>query len=134
MFACIVVFVVMATVGIAIGGLMTGGDLVTPVIGTASLGLYALATAGIGIAIGGLMGAGAAGPAVALLTILMWLIDVIAPPLGLPDAVQQLALTAHYGQPMLGNWDPVGVVVSLALALGGVAVGAWGFSRRDLRG
>ncbi len=46
----------------------------------------------------------------------------------------QLALTAHYGQPMLGNWDPVGIVVSLVLAVGGVGLGAWGFARRDLQG
>jgi ABC-2 type transport system permease protein len=53
--------------------------------------------------------------------------------LDLPDAVHELALTAHFGQPMLGNWDPVGIVVSLVLAVGGVGLGAWGFARRDLR-
>jgi hypothetical protein len=35
---------------------------------------------------------------------------------------------------MLGSWDPVGVTVSLALAFGGLLLGAWGFARRDLRG
>jgi hypothetical protein len=34
---------------------------------------------------------------------------------------------------MVGVWDPVGIVVSLVVAVGGVAVGAWGFARRDLR-
>jgi hypothetical protein len=34
---------------------------------------------------------------------------------------------------MLGQWDPVGIVASLVLAFGGLAVGAWGFNRRDLR-
>jgi hypothetical protein len=33
---------------------------------------------------------------------------------------------------MLGQWNLVGVGVSLAVAVGGVALGAWGFSRRDL--
>jgi hypothetical protein len=47
--------------------------------------------------------------------------------------VHELALTSHYGQPMLGIWDPMGIVVSLALASGGAAIGAWGFARRDLR-
>jgi hypothetical protein len=34
---------------------------------------------------------------------------------------------------MLGQWDGVGIVASLVLAVGGVALGAWGFNRRDLR-
>ena len=51
-----------------------------------------------------------------------------------PTDVRSLALTSHYGQTMVGSWDGVGIVASLALAIGGVLVGAWGFSRRDLRG
>jgi hypothetical protein len=43
-----------------------------------------------------------------------------------------MALTAHFGQPMVGNWDVVGVVACLILAVGGVAVGAWGMARRDV--
>jgi hypothetical protein len=35
---------------------------------------------------------------------------------------------------MIGNWDPVGIAASLALAVGGLLIGAWRFSRRDLRG
>jgi putative exporter of polyketide antibiotics len=129
----IAVIVVLAAIGIGIGASITGGDVTTPVTGTLVLGLYAIALAGIGIAIGGLVSTGAAAPAVAILTVLIWLIDIIAPPLGLPDAVQQLALTAHYGQPMLGVWDPAGIVASVVLAVGGVAIGALGFARRDLR-
>ena len=127
------VFTVFAAVGIGIGALITGGDLVTPVVGTASLGIYAAALVGIGVAVGGVVGTGAAGPTVAVLTVLIWTIDIIGPPLGLPDAVQELALTSHFGQPMLGSWDPVGIVASLAIAAGGVAIGARGFARRDLR-
>jgi uncharacterized protein (TIGR03382 family) len=33
---------------------------------------------------------------------------------------------------MLGDWDPVGIVTSIVLAVGGVALGALGFRRRDL--
>jgi ABC-2 type transport system permease protein len=131
-FAGIVLIVAMAAAGIAIGATITGGDIVTPVVGTLSLGLYAVAMAGIGFAVGGLVGTGAAGPAVAILTIVIWFIDIIVPALGLPGAVHQLALTAHFGQPMLGIWDPVGIIASLVLAAGGVAIGAWGFARRDL--
>jgi hypothetical protein len=45
-----------------------------------------------------------------------------------------LSLAHHYGEPMIGSWDAVGIVASLALAIGGLVIGAWGFSRRDLRG
>ena len=48
--------------------------------------------------------------------------------------IHQLALSSHMGQPMVGAWDAVGVVACLLLAAGGVALGTWGFARRDLRG
>jgi hypothetical protein len=35
---------------------------------------------------------------------------------------------------MLGRWDAAGIVASLVLGVGGVAVGVWGFRRRDLTG
>jgi ABC-2 type transport system permease protein len=132
--AGVAVIVALSAAGIALGAMITGGELVRPVLGTLSLGLYALAIAGIGIAAGGLIGTGAAGPVAAIVTILIWMIGVVGPPLGLPDAVQGLSLTSHYGQPMLGSWDPIGIVASLVLAVGGVGLGAWGFARRDLRG
>ena len=114
-------------------GLMSGGDLVTPVVGTIALGLYAAALGGIGFAIGGVFSTAAAGAAIAILTAVIWLLDIVGPAFGLPPFVHDLALSAHYGQPMLGVWDPVGIVVSLMLAVGGVAIGAWGFARRDLQ-
>jgi len=132
--AGIVVITVIAAAGIGIGATITGGDIVTPIVGTLALGLFALAMAGIGVAIAGVVGTGVAGGAVALIAILKWFVDIIAPALTLPDAVHQLALTAHFGLPMLGQWDVAGIVASLVLAAGGVAVGAWGFRRRDLRG
>ncbi len=61
-----------------------------------------------------------------------YLVDLLAPPLKLPDWVHQLALTAHLGKPMVGEWDPVGIVACLAIFAGGVALGAWGVRRRDL--
>jgi putative exporter of polyketide antibiotics len=64
----------------------------------------------------------------------MLLIDILGPILELPERVLDLSLARHYGEPMLGNWDPIGILASLALAFGGLLIGAWGFSRRDLRG
>lgn len=52
--------------------------------------------------------------------------------LRLPDWVAQLALTTHLGEPMIGSWDAAGMVACLALAIGGLAAGVWGMSRRDV--
>jgi putative exporter of polyketide antibiotics len=64
--------------------------------------------------------------------VLTYLVDLLAPPFKLPDWVHQLALTAHMGQPMVGEWDAVGIVLCVALAVGGTLVGAWGMARRDV--
>jgi len=131
----VVVIVLMAAIGIAVGALMAGeSDLATPLGGTLVLGLFAIGMAGIGVGIGGVFGNRFAGPAVAIVVIVTWFLDILAPALNLPDAVHQLALTSHYGQPMLGRWDAAGIVASIVLFVGGVLVGAWGFRRRDLRG
>ena len=52
--------------------------------------------------------------------------------LPLRAADYQLTLTAHFGQPMMGQWDALGVVACLVLAIGGTALGAWGIARRDI--
>lgn len=130
----IAVFTVIAAIGIAIGTAMIGGDVGQPVAGTFALGAFAAAFAGVGIAIAGLWRSSWAAPAVALLTIGTWFVDTIVPAFKLPDAVHQLALSAHYGLPMLGQWEGAGLVASAVLAVGGVAFGTWGFNRRDLRG
>ncbi len=130
----IVVVTIVAALGIAVGAVIAGGDIVQPVVGSLVLGLYAAALAGIGVAIGGLFRTSWAAPAVALFTIVTWLIDILAPAFKLPDVVHQLALTSHYGFTMLGQWDPIGIVASVVLAVGGILVGAWGFNRRDLKG
>jgi hypothetical protein len=36
------------------------------------------------------------------------------------------------GEPMVGNWDVPGIVACVVLAVGGLVLGAWGMSRRDL--
>jgi ABC-2 type transport system permease protein len=133
-FVGIVVVTIITIVGIGIGASITGGDIVTPMVGAAALGLFAFAMAGVGVAIGGVLGTGYAAPGVALITILTWFVDIIGPALKLPDVVHRLALTAHYAAPMLGQWDLAGVVASIVIGVGGIALGTWGFRRRDLRG
>ena len=130
----VVVLTVMAMIGVAVGAVIAGSEIATPVAGTIVLGLYAAALGGIGVAVGGLFGTGIAGPFVAVFTIVTWFVGIIGPALGLPDILHDLALTSHYGFTMLGQWDVVGIVASIVLAVGGTAVGAWGFQRRDLRG
>jgi ABC-2 type transport system permease protein len=130
----IVVLTVIAATGIAIGTAMIGEDVVQPVIGTFAIGAFAAAFAGIGVAIAGAWRSSWAAPAVALLTILTWFVDTIVPAFRWPDVVRQLALSAHYGMPMLGQWDLAGLAVSAVLAVGGVVLGALAFQRRDLRG
>jgi ABC-2 type transport system permease protein len=130
----IAIFVVMTMIGIAIGASTTGGDIATPVVGALVLGIYAAGLAGVGFAVGGLFGTAIAAPFVAVLTIVTWFFQIVVPALDLPDILKELALSSHFGQPMLGIWDPVGIVACVALAIGGVLFGMWGFSRRDLRG
>jgi ABC-2 type transport system permease protein len=128
-----IVVTVIAAAGIALGAVIAGSEVSGPVVGSLVIGLYAAALGGVGIAIGGLFRTSIAAPAVAIITIVTWFIDIIGPAFDLPDAVQQVALTSHYGFTMLGDWDPVGIVTSVVLVVGGVALGAWGFRRRDLQ-
>lgn len=132
LFIGIAVMVAVTAAGIAIGTLTAGGELGTPVLGTLAIGLYAAAFAGIGLAVGGWIGTAYAGVTVATLTIVTWLVDLVAPGLNLPDWVQQLALSTHMGQPMVGVWDAGGVIACLVLAVGGTLFGAAGIRRRDI--
>jgi putative exporter of polyketide antibiotics len=101
-------------------------------LGSASLGLYAAAIIGIGVAVGGVWRTSLAAEIAAVMVVLTYLVDLLAPAFKLPDWLHQLAITAHMGQPMVGMWDPVGIVLCAALAVGGTLVGAWGMSRRDI--
>jgi putative exporter of polyketide antibiotics len=118
----------------AIGVATSGEDLLTPFTGSLVLVLYGTAMAGIGMAAGGWLRPTFAAPAVIIAVVGSLLIDILAPILELPQLVRDLALSSHFGEPMIGNWDPVGIVASLALAIGGLLLGAWGFARRDLSG
>ena len=70
---------------------------------------------------------------VVVFVIVTWFIQLLGPLLGLPQVVRDLALTGHFGQPMVGAWDATGIVAAAVLAVGGIALGTLGFSRRDLR-
>ena len=68
----------------------------------------------------------------AVFVVVTYIIDLLVPALKLPDWIHQLALTAHLGQPMIGIWDPAGIVACVAIAVGGIALGAIGIRRRDV--
>jgi ABC-2 type transport system permease protein len=122
------IFAIGTALGAAAGG-ATAGDAL---LGSASLGLYAVAIVGVGVAVGGLWRTSLAPEIAALAVVATYLIDLLAPPLKLPDWFHQLALTAHLGQPMIGQWDVSGVIACLAIGAGGILIGAWGVTRRDI--
>ena len=130
----IVVSVGIVAVALAIGVSAGGDDPIQPVIGLLAVALYGAAMAGIGFAVGGLTRPSLAAPTVVAVTIGTFLIQILAPALRLPDWVAQLALSDHMGRPLIGSWDPAGLVACLALAAGGLLVGAWGLRRRDVGG
>lgn len=128
------VTIALVTLAIAVGVAMAGGEVATPVVGAVALALYGAALVGVGFAVGGVLGASLAGPAVAALAIGTFLVDLLGPALDLPDWLRQLALSTHMGEPMVGTWDVAGLVACLFLAVGGIALGAWGLRRRDVSG
>lgn len=131
--AVIGVSIVVALVA-ALGVALAGDEPLTPLIGTGVLALHGTAAAGIGLAVGGLVRPSLAAPAVIVVVVGWLLIEILAPLLELPDWVGDLVLSSHYGEPMVGSWDPVGIVAALTIAVVGLALCAYGFSRRDLRG
>jgi polyether ionophore transport system permease protein len=131
-FGAVVVMTVLLALGIGLGAASAGVESGEAMVGTAALGFYAIAVVGIGTAIGGLWRTSLAAEIAAVLVTATFLVDLLAPPLKLPEWFHQLALTADMGQPIVGDWNPVGIVACLVLAIGGVLVGAWGMARRDV--
>ncbi len=131
-FGAVAVMTLVIALGVGLGSAITGGDVVTPVLGTVVIGLYALALTGVGLAVGGVISTSLAGEAVAAVVIVTFLIDFLVPALDLPAVVRELALTSHLGQPMLGTWDWPGIVACLVLAFGGLGLSSWGLRRRDV--
>jgi len=128
----VVIMTALFAAGVGLGAGTGGVEAGSSMLGSASLGLYALALVGVGIAIGGVWRTSLAAEIVALLVVVTYLIDLLVPPLNLPDGLRQLALTAHFGQPMTGHWDLVGVIACVVIAVAGTLVGAWGIGRRDI--
>lgn len=128
----VVVMTVVYAAGVGLGAATADVSAGDAILGSASLGLVAAAFVGVGVAVGGLWRTSIAAEITALFVVTTYLIDLLAPPLGLPDWFHQLALTAHLGEPMIGNWDPVGIVACVVIAVGGIALGAWGMGRRDV--
>ncbi len=118
--------------GIGLGAAFAGSDAVTPAVGALVMSLFAAAMVGVGIAIGGVARTSLAAELVTVVVIATFLVNLLAPALGLPQWFHDLALTAHLGQPMLGMWNIGGIVACLVLAAGGIALGAWGMRRRDV--
>ena len=133
-FLAIALSAAVVSLATAIGAAGQGSDAGQPARGAFVLALYGLAWAGVGLGVGGLVRSSLAAPTVIILTVGSFLIELFATALKLPDWVAGLALASHYGRPLVGIWDPVGIVASLVLAFGGLAVGAWGLTRRDVRG
>ena len=117
---------------VALGVASQNGQVLDPVLGVGVLGLATAAFAGVGLAVGGLVRASLAGPVAAGLVIATFLLDTLGEALDLPDAVLDLSLYRHLGQPMAGAFEPTGIVAATVFAVGGLFVGAWGLQRRDL--
>jgi ABC-2 type transport system permease protein len=130
----VAVFVALTIVGIALGVASSDSDVATPAAGALILGVYAVALVGIGMAVGGVFRSGWAAPFVVIFIVATWFLQLLGPLLGLPELIQDMALTSHFGQPMVGVWTVPGVVAALLIGVGGAAIGAVGFARRDLRG
>jgi len=126
----VVTVVIAVLIGVAIGS--QGGDVATPVIGVGILGLAASAFASAGLAAGGLFRLSWAAGVTAFLVIATLLIDTLGAALKLPEVILDLSLYKHLGQPIAGIFDPVGIVVAVAMVVGGVAVCTFGLTRRDI--
>ena len=126
----VVTVTIAVMIGIAIGS--QGRDVVTPVVGVGILGLASAAFASVGLAAGGLFRLSWAAGVTAFLVIATLLIDTLGAALKLPDVILELSLYKHLGQPIAGIFDPVGIVVAVVMVVGGVAICAFGLTRRDI--
>jgi ABC-2 type transport system permease protein len=116
----------------ALGAAIAGLQPLHVLLGGLVIGLFGAALAGVGVLVSGVSRASWAGPAVAGLAIGMAVVDMLGGVLGLPEWLVNLSLTRHLGQPIGGVYDVPGLIVSAALAAGGLAAGAIAFARRDL--
>jgi polyether ionophore transport system permease protein len=130
--AAIGVFVIVLGLFVTAAVAPQGGDISAPIAGSAILGLAAAGFAGIGFAAGGLVRSSLAAPVAATVVIATFVLDTLGTALDLPDAILDLSIFKHLGQPMAGTYDVVGIAVAAILAIGGLLIGAWGMQRRDV--
>jgi ABC-2 type transport system permease protein len=132
--AAVVIITVLLAAGIVIGSAVGGLSAGDAVFGCAALGLFAASVVGVGFAVGGVWKTSLAAEVAAVFVVVTYLIQLIAPVFKAPDWVTNLALTAHFGRAMVGDWDIPGVVAAIVIAVGGILLGAWGVARRDVKG
>jgi ABC-2 type transport system permease protein len=130
--AAIAVTTLVVAVLIGLTVLSQGFDARAPFLGTLALGVYTAGFGGIGLAVGGMRRPGIAGLTTGVLVIASFLLAFLGPALDVPDAIVQLSLFAHTGQPMAGVFDWAGLAAATVMAVGGLLVGALGFRRRDV--
>jgi ABC-2 type transport system permease protein len=130
--AAIGLMTVVVAVLIGLGIVSQSDDVVAPVAGIGVLGLASAGFAGVGLAVGGLVRASLAAWVTAILAIATFLLDTLGAALKLPDPVIQLSIYKHLGQPMAGSFDPAGLVAATVMVVGGVALCAFGHTRRDI--
>jgi ABC-2 type transport system permease protein len=128
------VVVTAVVIVLLVGGVVaaTGGDVVGPIAAGVVIALYGASFVGIGLAIAGVWRPGIAAVATAAVAFSVYLLGTLGSALQLPDWLVDLSLIRHVGQPLVGDYDAVGMAVMAALAVGGLAIGAWGFRRRDV--
>ena len=126
------VMTVVMSIGVVLGASTQAGNPLALVPGMVVLGLYGMALAGIGLAVGGLVRPSLAAPVTIVVGLAFYLVDLIGSILDLPDFIVDLALNRHLGRPILGSYDEVGIVVCVAIAVGGVVLSAIGMRRRDI--
>jgi polyether ionophore transport system permease protein len=130
--AAVGIVTLVTAVFIGVGVATQASDVGSPVLGIGVLGLASAAFAGVGLAVGGLVRTSLAAGVTAFLVIATFLIDTLGAALKLPDVILQLSLYKHLGQPMAGVFDPVGLVAATIMVVAGLAVCAFGLTRRDI--
>ena len=119
-------------VGVFVGAAVAGGEVLRPTAGIAVLGLYGMALAGIGLAVGGLVRPSLAAPVTLVLGLSFFLLDLIGSVLHLPDWILALALNRHLGMPVVGIFDPGGIVACIGITIAAIAICAGGVEKRDI--